>query len=96
VSPLKARIQKRYDQLTFETDVPPNIILVESGDINTGSDYAFIEARGLLSRYYSKWTRKWTNVLDLRTLLDTSKYTFNSNQGPKTAPGKRLRTDSYR
>jgi len=53
-SPLKTHIQKRYDSLTFETDIPPNIILVESTDDLTGPDYAFVGNRGLLSDVYEQ------------------------------------------
>ena len=53
-SPLKTHIQKLYDQLTFETDVPPNIILVESGDDITGPDYAFVGSVGLLSDLFEE------------------------------------------
>ena len=48
-SPLKAHIQNRFDQLSEDTDVPPNLILVEEGDIITGPNFAFINAdHGLL------------------------------------------------
>ena len=95
-SPIKTHIQSRFDQLSEDTDVPPNIILVEATDDITGPDYAFIEARGLLSRHYSKWTRKCTNVLDLRVFLDTSKYTSDSNRSTKPAFDKHLCTDGDR
>ncbi len=48
-SPLKTHIQRRYDSLAFETDIPPNIILVEPNDDITGADYAFIGNLGLVS-----------------------------------------------
>jgi hypothetical protein len=48
-SPLKTHIQKRFDQLSEDTDVPPNIVLVESDDDIAGPDYAFVGNRGLLS-----------------------------------------------
>jgi hypothetical protein len=48
-SPLKTHITARFDQLSEDTDVPPNIILVENSDDITGPDYAFIGLRGLLS-----------------------------------------------
>ena len=48
-SPLKAHIQNRFNQLAEDTDVPPNLILVESGDDITGPDYAFVGPEGLLS-----------------------------------------------
>lgn len=48
-SPLKSHIQNRFDQLSEDTDVPPNIVLVESGDNITGPNYAFVsEDNGLL------------------------------------------------
>ena len=45
-------IIKRFNQLAEDTDVPPNIILVEPTDDITGPDYAFIGNRGLLSDVY--------------------------------------------
>ena len=42
-------IIKRFESLAQETDVPPIIILVKPEDDITGSDYAFIGNRGLLS-----------------------------------------------
>ena len=48
-SDIKTHIQKRFDQLSEDTDAPPNIILVESDDDITGPGYAFIGNRGLLS-----------------------------------------------
>ena len=53
-SSLKAHVQKRYRQLTFETDILPNIILVEEGDNITGPGYAFVGNRGLLSDLYEE------------------------------------------
>ena len=55
-SPIKAHIQKRFDSLTFETDVPPNIIVVESGDDISGSNYAFIGNNGLLSDLFEEFS----------------------------------------
>lgn len=40
-SPIKAHIQNRFDQLSEDTDVPPNLILVEEGDDITAPNYAF-------------------------------------------------------
>jgi hypothetical protein len=48
-SPLKIHITTRYDQLSEDTDIPPNIILVENSDDITGPDWAFIGSCGLLS-----------------------------------------------
>ena len=53
-SPLKTHIQSRYDSLTFETDMPPNIIVVEKTDDIFSPQYAFIGNRGLLSDLYEK------------------------------------------
>ena len=53
-SSLKRHIQSRHDSLTFDTDIPPNIILVEATDDVTGADYAFIGNRGLLSDLYEQ------------------------------------------
>jgi hypothetical protein len=48
-SPLKTYIQTRFNQLSEDTDVPPNIILVEADDDITGPDCAFVGPNGLLS-----------------------------------------------
>ena len=48
-SPIKDHITARFGQLSQDTDVPPNIILVENGDDITGPDYAFVGEKGLLS-----------------------------------------------
>jgi hypothetical protein len=48
-SPLKIHITTRYDQLSEDTGIPPNLILVENSDDITGPDWAFIGSCGLLS-----------------------------------------------
>jgi hypothetical protein len=49
-SPLKSHIQSRFDQLSEDTDVPPNIIIVEDTDKIDGPSYAFIsESQGLVA-----------------------------------------------
>jgi len=53
-SPLKTHIQARFDQLSEDTDVPPNIILVEPDDDITGQNYAFVGSRGLLSDMFEE------------------------------------------
>jgi hypothetical protein len=53
-SPLKTHITTRFDQLSEDTDVPPNIVLVEEGDDITGPDYAFVGTRGLLSDLFDE------------------------------------------
>ena len=53
-SDLKAHIQKRFDQLSEDTDVPPNIVLVEVTDDVTGPDYAIVGPRGLLSDLFDE------------------------------------------
>jgi hypothetical protein len=53
-SPLKTHITTRYDQLSQDTDVPPNIILVENNDSITGPDYAFVGPDGLLSDLFEE------------------------------------------
>ena len=55
-SPLKTHIQNRFNQLSEDTDVPPNIILVETYDNLTGPDYAFVGSRGLLSDLFEEST----------------------------------------
>jgi hypothetical protein len=47
-------IIKRFGQLSFETDVPPTIILVNPEDDITGPDYAFVGNRGLLSDLFEE------------------------------------------
>jgi hypothetical protein len=53
-SDLKTHIKKRFDQLSQDTDVPPNIVLVEENDDVTGPDYAFVGPRGLLSDLFEE------------------------------------------
>ena len=53
-SELKAHIQFRFNQLSEDTDVPPNIILVENGDDITGPDYAFVGPRSLLTDLFDE------------------------------------------
>jgi hypothetical protein len=53
-SPLKTHITVRFDQLSQDTDVPPQIIIVENGDEITGPDYAFVGTRGLLSDLFEE------------------------------------------
>ena len=53
-SDLKTHIQSRFDQLSEDTDVPPNIVLVEATDDVTGPDYAFVGPNGLLSDLFEE------------------------------------------
>jgi hypothetical protein len=53
-SPLKSHIQSRFNQLSEDTDVPPNIVLVEATDDVTGPDYAFVGPQGLLSDLFEE------------------------------------------
>ena len=53
-SDLKTHIQKRFNQLSEDTDVPPNIVLVEDGDDISGPDYAFVGPEGLLSDLFEE------------------------------------------
>jgi hypothetical protein len=53
-SPLRLHIQARFDQLSEDTDVPPNLVLGEEGDDITGPDYAFVGSRGLLSDLFEE------------------------------------------
>ena len=53
-SPLKTHITARFDQLSEDTDVPPNLILVETDDDVTGPNYAFVGPRGLLSDLFEE------------------------------------------
>jgi len=48
-SQLKSHIQLRFNQLSEDTDVPPNIVLVEIDDDITGSAFGFVGDRGLVS-----------------------------------------------
>ena len=60
-SPLKTHIQARFDQLSENTDVPPNLILVEPGDEIIGSDYAFIGNQGMLSDLWEEHEPRHTD-----------------------------------
>ena len=53
-SPIQSHIQKHFDQLSEDTDVPPNIILVEDGDDIVGPPYAIIGPQGLLSDLFEE------------------------------------------
>ena len=53
-SPLKSHIKSRLEQLSEDTDVPPNIVLVELVDNVTGPAYAFLGPRGLLSDLFEE------------------------------------------
>ena len=53
-SPLKSHIQSRFDQLSEDTDVPPNLVLVEATDDIGGPGYAFVGPRGLLSDLFEE------------------------------------------
>ena len=55
-SPLKVHIQARFDQLSEDTDVPPNLILVEAADDVTGPDFAFVGDNGLLSDLFEEFS----------------------------------------
>jgi hypothetical protein len=46
-SNLKTHIEKHFDQLSEDTDVPPNLILVKPNDDITGPDYAFVGPPGI-------------------------------------------------
>jgi hypothetical protein len=53
-SPISNHTATRFQGLSKDTDVPPNIILVENGDDITGLDYAFIGPDGLLSDLFEE------------------------------------------
>jgi hypothetical protein len=53
-SDLKIHLQARFDQLSEDTDLPPNIILVDDDDDVTGPDYAFVGPDGLLSDLFEE------------------------------------------
>ena len=74
-SPLKSHITARFDQLSEDTDVPPNIILVESDDDITGPEYAFVGPKGLLTDlweehepFHSEFARPYEWVCYLASL----------------------------
>ena len=54
--PLKAHITARFNQLSEDTDVPPNLIFVEPDDDITGPDYAFVGDNGLLSDLFEEFS----------------------------------------
>lgn len=54
-SSLKAHIQARFNQLSEDTDVPPNILIIEESDNVAGPDFTFInEVHGLLGDLYNE------------------------------------------
>ena len=53
-SELKSKIQRLFTLLSEDTDVPPNIVLVEADDDITGPDFAFVGFRGLLSDLFEE------------------------------------------
>jgi hypothetical protein len=55
-SPLKTHITARFDQLSEDSDVPPNLVFVESGGVVTGPDFAFVGNNGLLSDLYEEFS----------------------------------------
>jgi hypothetical protein len=63
-SNLKAHIQVRYDQLSEDTDVPPNIVLVEDGDDITGPDYAFVGPEDYCRIYFKSTNLDTSNSPD--------------------------------
>ena len=96
VSDFKSHIQARFDQLSEDPDVPPNIVLVEDDDDISGPNYAFVGLTGLRSCFCSKWTRKWTCIVDVWIQINSDKYTSNRISLPKAASCKHLCTDRYR
>ena len=85
-SPLKSHIQSRFDQLSEDTDVPPNIIIVEDTDDITGPDYAFVSGdNGLLGdkdvispQYYRPY--EWVSHLPELRLYEAL-YLVNGEDG---------------
>jgi hypothetical protein len=76
-SPLKTYIQTRFNQLSEDTDVPPNIVLVEATDDVTGPDYAFVGPNGLLSDLFEEhepgetgFVRLFENVSRISSLFE--------------------------
>ena len=55
---IKDHIQKRFDQLSEDTDVPPSIVLSEVTDDVTGPDYSFVGPNGLLSDLFEAFAPK--------------------------------------
>ena len=53
-SDLKTHIQARFNQLSEDTDVPPNLVLIDEGGSITGPGYAFVGPRGLLSDLFEE------------------------------------------
>jgi hypothetical protein len=48
-SDLKFHLQARYNQLSEDTDVPPNIVVTEDSDQIDGPDFGFVGSNGSLS-----------------------------------------------
>ena len=56
-STLREYITARFNQLSEDTDVPPNLILVEPNDNLIGPDFAFVnETRGLIGDQFEEST----------------------------------------
>ena len=54
-SPLREYITARFKQRAEDTDVPPNIVVIEEGDNIAGPDFAFINVtHGLLGDLYDE------------------------------------------
>jgi hypothetical protein len=54
VSPLIAHIQKRFDQLSEDSDVPPAILLLKPGDSPNATDLRVCGHNGLVSDIWEK------------------------------------------
>ncbi len=74
-SPVTTHITARFNHLSENTDIPPNIVLVESNDDITGPDYAFVGPKGLLSDLFEEFSpgengfvRPFENVSFLKSL----------------------------
>ena len=53
-SDLSTFITRRFYQLSEDTDIPPNLILVEPNDDIVGPPYAFVGPQGLLSDLFEE------------------------------------------
>jgi hypothetical protein len=60
---MKTHIQHRFNQLSEDTDVPPNIVLAESDDDIAGSAFGFVGNRGLVSDLFESARPRGVNFV---------------------------------
>lgn len=53
-SPIKRHVQKRFDQLTEDTDLPPTIMVLFPDSVLQGSEVSFLGESGIYSDLFGK------------------------------------------